>query len=77
MEVKIIKKYKDYTLLLNIMCNKICCGTNRNTAISTATISLLTCVGGTTQIVLGVSQSLIIGTGIIVALLLFSFIIVV
>jgi hypothetical protein len=49
------------------MCNKICCGTNRNTAITTATISLLTCVAGTTQIAFGViyNYPTLIGTGIV------------
>jgi len=49
------------------MCNKICCETNKNTAISTATISVLTCIGGTSQIIIGsiYNMPLIIGTGFI------------
>ncbi len=49
------------------MCNKICCETNKGAAISTATISVLTCIGGTSQIVFGSIYNLpvLIGMGII------------
>jgi hypothetical protein len=49
------------------MCNNICCETNKHSAISTATISVFTCIGGTTQIVFGsiLELPLLIGTGII------------
>ena len=49
------------------MCNKICCETNKTTAISTASLSLLTCLSGTTGIVLGsiYNYPILIGVGII------------
>jgi len=52
------------------MCNNICCETNKGAAISTATISILTCVGGTTQIIFGGIYNIpvMIGTGIITCL---------